>query len=315
MISRIFHSTQAVEDLEAAREWYRRIFGRRDFRWEDALDLSTLDPSYPTNYSFFGFIGDLPHHFLCPSLHSTGSLQNQTRFEGVKDGMIGIGWYGDNPAATFEKLALLGFRSHRQDGEIIGPDTPPISSFDQNIQVGFTLPDDAGMRHEIASYRPRTGPLAQAVDPRTDPTWIPGRVDPADPLGIIGTSHHTIATNHIDRILRLYVDGFGAAVVGHGMNEELEGASTIVDLAGTRMEFVALSGNTQLRREMGETDRYLSVTFTVADKATAANHLKAEGINVLESFSDQAIAIPAAEGMGVEWRFIESVKENTSAQN
>ena len=97
----LYHPTIAVNDLDAARDWFRRVFGLRPLRWEETLDLSLLKPDYPTNYSFFAFISDIHWVFLCPPLHARGSLTGQTRYKDVPDGMIGLGWYTNDAEGVF----------------------------------------------------------------------------------------------------------------------------------------------------------------------------------------------------------------------
>src|ERR671918_798807 len=88
-IPALYHPTIAVGDLDAARDWFRRVFARRPLRWEETLDLDLLEPDYPVNYSFFAFVADIHWVFLCPALHARGAFSGQTRYKDVPDGMIG----------------------------------------------------------------------------------------------------------------------------------------------------------------------------------------------------------------------------------
>lgn len=291
----IYHPTLGVSDLEAARDWFMKVFRLPTFRWADTLDLSALEPGYPTDYSFFMFIKDMHFVVLCPTLHARGSLKGQTRYHGVPDGMIGIGWYTDDAVATFERLAELGFPAHDQQGITITSDHKPISSIASDILVGFTDPERAGMRHEFEelgeAHHERYSRLA---DPRLRPDWVKPPLDPNDPLGVIRSSHHTIATADLDRALRLYVDGAGGRVIAR-RSDASEGESVYVALGDAVVEFVH-------RADQGSTDFYGSVTLQVADLDKVAGHLHHVGLTPVRT--PEAVSIGPHEAFGMRWRFV-----------
>jgi catechol 2,3-dioxygenase-like lactoylglutathione lyase family enzyme len=310
--TRLFHTTQLVDDLEKTRDWYERVFGRPGFRWEDSLDVSTLDPNYPINYSFFAFIADFPHHFLCPSMHATGNLAGQTRFVGVAEGMIGMGWYSDDAVSMIAQLAALGFRSHKQDGSLITPDNHPYSSFSKNVVVGFTMPEDAGARYEIASPIKKTGLRAAEVDPRLQPDWAGPKHDPKDPLHLLRSSHHTFITNDLDRALRVHVAGLGGRVIHEAWNTELEARSTFVALADAVIEFaVPEVSSPYLKRVQGGLDLQYSITLVSADLDAVNTHTNREGCSPRVAPTGE-IVIDAANAYGLEWRFADGTPYPTA---
>src|SRR5919112_1877391 len=179
-VTALYHPTLGVHDLEAARLWFRRVFHLPDLRWEDTLDLSLLEPDYPVNYSFFMFIKDFHFVVLCPELHARGALAGQSRYRGVPEGMIGIGWYTDDAVALFDRLAQYGFPAHDQKGREITPENPPVSSIAPDILVGFTFPEQAGMRHEFEELGERHREFySRKADPRLRPGWVRPATDPA----------------------------------------------------------------------------------------------------------------------------------------
>jgi len=302
----MYHPTLGVSDLEAAREWFNRVFNLPDIRWEDTLDLSRLEPDYPVNYSFFMFIKDFHFVVLCPELHARGAMEGQSRYKGVPDGMIGIGWYTGDAVGMFERLAAFGFPSHDQKGHTITPANRPVSSIATDILVGFTYPEHAGMRHEFEelgmSHREY---YSRKADPRLRPGWVRGEVDPADPLQIIQSSHHTIVTSDLARATRLYVDAAGGKIVGTGHNTELNAESTFIALGDAIVEFAVPSQEQSiLAKKVAEgNDFYLGISLQVADLAAANAHLQKVGLNP-RKIGDTVVTIEPEEAFGMQWRFI-----------
>lgn len=298
----LYHPTIAVSDLDAARDWFRRVFARRPLRWEETLDLELLEPDYPVNYSFFAFVADIHWVFLCPALHARGSLAGQTRYKNVPDGMIGLGWYTDDAVELFGRLAAAGIRSHDQQGRLITSAAPPRSSFASDILTGFTEPADTGIRYEFQETGKRHwAKYAQQADPRLRADWAGPVPDPADPLGLRYTSHHTVVTRDPDRVLRLYTRLLEGEVVGEGTNAELGAASTFVRLGDTVLE-IAVPERPGPETADG-TDHYRGVTYVVGDRARVRAHLTAVGVAAEETAG--ATVIRPEAGFGAEWRFTE----------
>ena len=303
-VTMLYHPTLAVSDLEAAREWFNRVFARPDVRWEDALDVNLLEPDYTTNYSFFAFITDFHFVVLCPSLHATGALAGQNRYEGVPDGMIGIGWYTDDAVKLFEHLRHTGFRAHDQKQELITLDHPPISSIAQDILVGFTYPEDAGMRHEFEELGHRHWEhYSRKADPRLRPGWK-RESDPNDPLTIIQSSHHTILTKDIARATKLYLEGVNGRVIGQGYNAELDAESTYIHLGDAVVEFaVPNPGSAYNAHLKGTEDYYQGISLVIADQAAAEAHLTSVGCHPTRIDND-TLRLEPEEAFGMQWRFI-----------
>ncbi|GAA4686067.1 VOC family protein [Frondihabitans cladoniiphilus] len=304
-ITMLYHPTIAVDDLEAARGWFRDVFGRRPLRWEETLDLDLLDPEYPKNYSFFAFIADEHWVFLCPTLHATGKLAGQTRYKGVPEGMIGLGWSTDDAVDVFAELADRGIGAIDQQGQLITTAAKPVSSFADDILTGFTLPEDTGFRYEFQQTSPRHWPkYAEFADPRLGDDWSGPKLDPADPLGILRTSHHTILTLDLDRALGFYRDALGAVVLDSTRNVELGAESTFVRLADTTLEFAVPDDPAPWAERLSDgRDFYQGVTFEVADPDKAFRHLEEVGVAPVR-LSDEVVSIQPEHGFGAEWRFV-----------
>lgn len=304
----LYHPTVAVNDLEAARNWFRRVFNRKPLRWEETLDLALLEPDYPTNYSFFAFVADTHWVFLCPSLHAQGSLKGQGRYKDVPDGMIGLGWYTDDAVGLFARLAETGIRSIDQQGRIITDGNPPVSSFAKDIYTGFTEPADTGIRYEFQETgRRHWESYSREADPRLRADWDGPRLDPNDPLGILLTSHHTVITADLERATHLYVDLLGGEVVARSRNEEVAGLSTFVSLADAVIEFAVPDPTSPFAdRVAGGKDLYTGVTLKVRDLGTVRDHLAAVDVRTEDRLSG-VVSIPPHAGLGVQWRFVEDL--------
>jgi catechol 2,3-dioxygenase-like lactoylglutathione lyase family enzyme len=301
----LYHPTLAVHDLEAARTWFSRVFELPTLRWEETLDLAKLEPDYPVNYSFFMFITDFHFVVLCPELHARGALAGQSRYRDVPDGMIGIGWYTDDAVALFDRLARFGFPSHDQKGRLIGPNNPPVSSIAKDILVGFTFPEQAGMRHEFEELGDEHHEFySREADPRLRPGWTRPGVATDDPLRIVRSSHHTIVTADLARALRLYVDAAGGTVPAERPNRELAAMSTFVELGDSVVEFaVPDPGSPLLAVVADEQDHYTEISLQVADLDTVDAHLRSVGLTP-QRLGDDMVTIEPGEAFGMRWRFI-----------
>ncbi|MCG2624111.1 hypothetical protein LVY72_19675 [Arthrobacter sp. I2-34] len=300
----LYHPTLAVSDLEEARTWFRKVFARPDLRWEETLDLNLLNPDYPVNYSFFAFISDIHWVFLCPTLHAQGALAGQTRYKGVTDGMIGLGWYTDDAVGMFEKLSRAGIRAHDQQGELITGAKPPTSSFASDVFTGFTMPEDTGIRYEFQETGRRHWEYySRQADPRLRPDWSGPSVDPDDPLTIELTSHHTILTTDLARVTKLYLDVLDGKIIAQQYNPALDAESTFIRLADTVLEFaVPTPGSPYAAKLPDGRDLYYGVSFLVADPQRVRTHLKEVQVPYIED--ERAAVIEPADGFGAQWRFI-----------
>lgn len=303
-VTMLYHPTLAVRDLEVAREWFTRVFARRDVRWEDAFDVSLLNPSYTLNYSFFAFVTDFHFVVISPSLHSTGALAGQDRYRDVPEGMVGIGWYADEVIDVYARLAEHGFPAHDQKQLKITPSHPPVSAFAPDVMVGFTYPEQAGMRHEFVEVAPRhTLAYSKHADPRLRQGWESAR-DPRDPLTIERSSHHTIVTADLGRALRLYRDCLGGEVIDAVYNVELDADGTFIRLADAVIEFAlprAGSAANNLVRE--GTDHYQGISLVIGEQAAAEQHLRAVGCEAVR-VDASTLRIDPEEAFGMQWRFI-----------
>ncbi|MBD1600551.1 VOC family protein [Pseudomonas typographi] len=307
-VAALYHPTVGVHDLDAARDWFRRVFNRAPLRWEETLDLAALNPDYPVNYSFFAFICDVHWVFLCPSLHAQGALKGQTRYQDKPEGMIGLGWYTDDAVGMFARLAEHGIRSHDQRGERITSQKPPTSSFLPDVFTGFTEPEDTGIRYEFQQTGQRHwAKYSEKADLRLRSDWRGPVLEADDPLGLLLTSHHTIVTADLPRAARLYTEILEGEPIATSVDPVTGAQSTYIRLADTLLEFLTPVADTALwaRVAQGE-DYYLGLTYLVNDTQAVGAHLDSVGVQY-DTGRDGEVIIPPAAGFGVQWRFVQSL--------
>ncbi|GAA3509158.1 VOC family protein [Georgenia daeguensis] len=303
----MFHPTLVVEDLEDAARWFRRVFGRREVRWEDKFDLAVLNPDYPINYSYFFVLGDVSLDVLCPSLLKLpGDRSASVYREGA--GLVDIAWYTDHIEDVARGLERHGFRTRDQEGNLIHDGEVPQSNLVWDCPMIWTLPEDTGLTYEFYRMGRRHWPkYSQLADPRLDPAWRPGVVSRDDPLGIVTSAHHTVLTHDRERALRLFVEVLGGQIVGEGYSERLDADFVDVLYAKSVMRFA--TPRTQPIRDVisGEetqADQYVGITFQVTDLDAVAGHLA--GQDVAFSRSAEGIHTFPAGSFGAVWGFTEA---------
>jgi catechol 2,3-dioxygenase-like lactoylglutathione lyase family enzyme len=304
-VSMMFHPTLAVSDLERAREWFRAVFRCPDVRWEERYDLSLLNPGYPTNYSFFMMVADVLLDALCPSMHATGDLNEQRRYDPSRQRPIGLGWYTDDATGMAARLGTFGIKCHDQMGQRVIGERKPESAMAPDILICFTEPEGAGLRYEFFQLGERHRPFySRRGDPRLRPGWSLPQVSPDDPLAIERASHHTILTVRPDRAIRLHVDVLGGSVIAKTWNSAMQSDSTYIRLAGSVFELAVPRGHSPYRAKLtGIEDVYYGITFKVADLDLARSHLESTGCHPHRE-ADDAIVVEPTHGMGVQWRFV-----------
>ena len=168
--------------------------------------------------------------------------------------------------------------------------------------TGFTEPADTGIRYEFQQTgRRHWAKYGQHADPRLRADWAGPVPDPADPLGLHYTSHHTVVTRDPARVLRLYTELLEGETIGTGENAELGAASTFVRLGDTVLE-IAVPAQPGPETADG-LDYYRGVTYVVGERARVSAHLAAVGVPTEETAD--ATVIRPEHGFGAVWRFVE----------
>ncbi|GAB3347749.1 VOC family protein [Amycolatopsis echigonensis] len=299
----MFHPTLIVDDLEEAAAWFRKVFGRTEVRWEDKWDLSLLNPDYPVNYSYFFVIGDVSLDVLAPSLLILPGEREAVYPKG--QGLADIAWYADDIEALARRLEQHGFRTRDQEGNVIRDGKVPESSLVADCPMIWSLPEDTGLTYEYYHLAERHRPkYSRLADPRLAPGWKPGVVDPADPLGVIRCSHHTVLTEQPERAVRLFEVLGGDA--GPRRHDALLDADVMpVRYAGSVIEFATPRDAPILDVLTGapsHTDQYLGMTFEVVDLDAVETHLSSHGVG-LRRAGGELVTDPRTS-FGARWGFV-----------
>ncbi|RYF40463.1 MAG: hypothetical protein EOO27_47650 [Comamonadaceae bacterium] len=190
-----------------------------------------------------------------------------------------------------------------------------MSSIAPDILVGFTFPEQAGMRHEFEELGKRHRDFhAQKADPRLRPGWTTPGVDPADPLGIVRSSHHTILTPDLARASRLSVDAAGGRIIGKQRNHEPDASTTFMQLGDAVVEFAVPDADTMHEKRVSEgNDHYLGISLEVANLDNVSAHLSSVGLTPRRPDRD-VVTIDPDDAFGMQWRFIRTLPYKQSGR-
>jgi catechol 2,3-dioxygenase-like lactoylglutathione lyase family enzyme len=294
-VTRLYHPTQWVPDLDEATTFFEKVFGRRSQDMVEFLGLSDRDlvPGYPIDYCVFTPIAEVLFDSVDPVRHLVDGKQPHEKV--TEPHLGGIGWFVDGIEDLWRELRRLGIRGTDQARAEPEGEGPPLDI--SSTPIIFTLASDTGLSYEFCPY------FAQR-DPRGDPP-VPA-VSPSDPLGIERCSHHTVLTKQPDRALRLLVEVLGGRIIHEGRNEVLATQSAYISLADQVVELAQpLDENSPATADWQRNapdDTYHSLTWQVRDLDQVAEHLRATGVG-LRARTDTLIVVDPADGLGVPWGF------------
>lgn len=300
----MFHPTLVVEDLAESAEWFGRVFGRREVRWEEKWDLSLLNPTYPINYSYFYVLGDVSLDVLCPSLLVLSGDRKAVYPRG--EGLADIAWFTDGIDDVSRKLERHGFRTRDQEGVIIRDGAVPESNLVADCPMIWTLPEDTGLTYEFYTMgRRHWKKYSERADPRLSPDWKADQVVSGDPLGIVRCAFHTVLTEDRDRARRLFAEVLGGSVLRELYDAQLDADCVDIAFAKSVLRFATPRSapiTDVLTGKTSHADQYLGITFDVVDVEAAAEHLSREGIDV-NGTEDGGIVTEAKTSKGAVWGF------------
>jgi catechol 2,3-dioxygenase-like lactoylglutathione lyase family enzyme len=306
----MFHPTLVVEDLEETSQWFGRVFGRKEVRWEEKWDLSLLNPTYPVNYSYFFVMGDVAIDALCPRLLVLPG--GRTAIYPAGEGLVDIAWYDDDVSGIARILEKNGFRTRDQEGVIIHDgDVPPANTV-WDCPMIWTLPEDSGLTYEFYHLAERhRARYARRAAPFLDRDWVPDQVADDDPLGVLGSAHHTILTHDRQRALRFY-SVVGGQELGDGYDERLDAEVSYVAYAQSVLKFATPRNgriNDVLTGEPSTQDQYEGITFRVVDVEKVAAHLDEQQVPYVRH--DTGIHTVPGGSKGVAWGFVPDLAATT----
>ena len=285
-VAGLYHPSHHVPDLDEAEEFFARVFGRSSTRLS-SLSRKPPPDGFRNDYATFTPIADVLFDSIDPTRYV---VAGQHLYEPVDTPTLrGLGWYVDGVADLHRHLRGRGLTVLDQlDQEATGEDPP--TAIGSPMPLLFTVPAETGLRHELLP------PIPFPLDHRQADGWRPGRVDPEDPLGIVGCRSHAVRSNDPDRGIRFVGDVLGGVVVGTRWDALFAAEVTRVELAGTIVEYVADDGTDPTA------DDYCSIGFEVVDLPKVEAHLRHTGVAVAARTSNALLTDPATS-LGIAWRF------------
>ncbi|MFV0318589.1 MAG: VOC family protein [Microthrixaceae bacterium] len=295
-VTRMFHPSHHVTDLDAAEAWFAEVFARPSTPLSSLTQGAPSSSGYPSDYSTFTLIGDVLFDSIDPQRYVLEGIQRYASVD--RPHLKGIGWYVEGMSALYEALRAAGIAVIDQFDEVAEGERPPTAA-GSKMPLFFTSPRDTGLRYELFPA------IDFPLDPRpTDPGWIPPPLD-GDPLGIERCSHHTVLTDRPDRALRFAVDVMGGSVVHEGRDEVAGAHSTYVALADSIIEYAVPDPRTHAEADLADQapgDTYHSITFEVRDLDAVHEHLTSRGVEVRTRTDDTIVTEPESS-LGVPWGF------------
>ncbi|WP_100809718.1 MULTISPECIES: VOC family protein [unclassified Microbacterium] len=301
LLDRIYHPSHRVTDLGEVERFFRTVFGRHSLPRHSLImaGLVQQPPEFPADYCTFTPIADLFFDSLDPARYVWGGVQRYPSIESPH--LDGYGWgVGEGIQEIWDRCRAGGIRLTDQWNQVVDSPVIPSASF-KSAPLFWTLQEDTGLRYEFYPAS-SIGPY----DHRSAPGWSLPPVSRHDPLAIVRTSHHTVATRDPVRALRLLVGILGGEIVDVRHNPVWGSESTFVRIGDDTHELaVPLDETSHLAADLARRDpldSYYSIGFLVDDLDRVARTLERCGIPWLHR-SETAIVSDPAQSIGVPWGF------------
>jgi hypothetical protein len=293
-ITRMYHPSFHAPDMSEVEGWFERVFGATSTNISETFKGRDTG-NYPTNYSTFTPMADVLMDTIQPSLYVLNGVQQYASVD--KPHLKTIGWFAENSEGVYRSLRAAGIAMVDQYGKPAETEDAPRSAGGGAMPLYFTVPESAGLRHEVLPDFP------WGLDHRNGPGWAPGTAE--GPLGVERCAFHTLLTDNPQRALRTLVDALGGTVFHEGRDEVIGAAASYVHLADTVLQVAVPDQGTAAYADWTTTapnDTYHSLTFKVADLDRAAGHLRSQGVGIRSRTDDTLVTDPDTS-IGVPWGF------------
>jgi catechol 2,3-dioxygenase-like lactoylglutathione lyase family enzyme len=277
-IGKEFHLLHVVSDLDAADEWYDRIFAVRRFvrnYMKAAMRKASL-------VLIGDFVMEPAQPVQKPGWEKSALGKFYTRYG---QHFHSIAWYVDDLRQTSIDLSNHKIRMFDMVGN-------PVTEAVRGDAV-WTHPQDTHAAFEFA-IAPKF-----FIDPRLQPAWSTEFARDQHPLGIERASHLTVLFRNLDDARGVYGEALGGKLIHQESSQTKRslffavGEDTIIEAA---QPLVASSHEGQDLERAGE--GIFSVTFKTKDLNRAAEHLRAhkqriefDGANTLIINRDDAFGM------------------------
>ncbi len=290
-VKSVFHPTIHVPSLDAAEDFFARVFGQPSTNIGTVMTTPPA-PGHSTDYSNYTMVADVLIDSLEPKRYLTGGLQ---RYPDVDTGHLNtVAWYVDNVKELYKALRSAGVRLVDARDKVLHDE-----DWGGGRSPFYSLAEDAGMRYQFFETFPFP------LDPRSNAAWTSSAARYGGPLGIVGTSHHTILTTRPDRAVRLAVDLLRGEII-HSGGDSIRGVSgPYVRVADAVFHFSTPDAGTPAAADHAykdAIDTYHAMTWEVEDLDSAAAHLTANGVGIAARSATSIVTEPATS-LGVPWGF------------
>jgi catechol 2,3-dioxygenase-like lactoylglutathione lyase family enzyme len=288
-IGKEFHLLHVVKDLNAADEWYDRIFSVRRFvrnYMKAAMRKASL-------VLLGDFVMEPAQPVQQPGWEKSALGKFYSRFG---QHFHSLAWYVDDLRETCQVLSEHKIRLFDMVGK-------PVTDPGRGDAV-WTHPQDTHAAFEFAAA-PRF-----FIDPRLQPGWSMEFPRDQHPLGIERVSHITMLFGDLNNARRVYQDALGAKLIheqesaGHKRSALFAvGEDTVIEAAQP------LSTSSPEGRELEQTgEGIFAVTFKTRNLVCAADHLRSN--NVRFELSDNSLVINRDDAFGMVLQFTEQALPN-----
>ena len=295
-VTKMYHPSLHAPDLGEVEDWFERVFRCHSTNISETFKGRETG-NYPTSYSTFTPIADVLMDTIAPTLYVLNGVQQYASVD--KPHLKTIGWFAEGAEEVYRALRREGVGMVDQYGKRAEGDDAPRSAGSGAMPIFFTIPEEAGLRHEFLPEFPFK------LDHRIAPDWKLPPVSADDPIGIERHAYHTLLTDDPQRALHTLVDALGGRVIHEGRDESVGAAATYVFLGDSILQIAVPGQGTPAYADWTTTapnDTYHSITWKVIDLDRTAAHLKAQGVGIRSRTADTLVTDPETS-IGVPWGF------------
>lgn len=285
-ISRVFHLTHMVDDLEATVRFYEEVLGGT---------LLGSPMRGPTGASIsLVLVSDLVFLPMTAAENDTGALRFRERFG---EHLHSLAWFVEDPADLVATLEARGLNLRDELGR-------PLDGIEHEI---WTPPRQAPCLLEFFRSPSEAGQgsgVGLPHDPRFTSGWAPTPWT-QHPLGIKRTACLTVVAADAARGAAFFTDALGGRITGHAHETPWGTCSTFVNVGDHTVVEVAqpLDQTSRAGADLATNGGILhAATFLVADLGATADHLASKDLAVEEAGS-HGLTIDPAHSHGLLLRF------------
>ncbi|TYC09003.1 hypothetical protein FXF65_36430 [Actinomadura syzygii] len=274
-IGRFYHAIHMVSDLDAADDWYDRVFGVERF-YKGHLAVEKRDASLVV---IADFVMEPMMSSQLPGAEATPVGRFYARFG---QHLHSLAWYVTDLRGLYERLRSAGVR-------VTGPGGGGMESGEFPGSL-YTHPRDSHGAIEFVDADAVSG----LVDPRFRPGFSTRFWSDEHPLGVERVSHLTVVVRDLEPAVAFYAGTLGGEVLRRGRGTDGAdsafvhvGADTVIELARPDGE------NGPAGRDLARNGEILhSVTFEVRSLDAARKHLSACGVRIADETSGELLLEP-----------------------